>query len=297
MRADTNRRHLVFIVNPASGTDRLKAVEEAIGAGLDAQRYSWEIQHTRYAKHGLELAREAAQRGAWCVVAVGGDGSVNDVADGLRGTGAVLGIVPKGSGNGLARSLGIPLDLPGAVAVLNGGASLRMDLGLADGRLFLSNAGVGFDALISRAFARSKRRGLAAYSWLVTRHLWTFREPAWKLELDGVAVNEKAFLINVANGQQFGYNFQIAPQASFTDGWLDVVVIRRFPKILGGMLVWRAMHGSILRSPYVKTYKARRIRISAPELKLLQTDGDAHPCNEAVDFEILPAALEVLVPS
>ncbi len=134
------------------------------------------------------------------------------------------------------------------------------------------------------------------YSWLVTKHLWTYKEPEWQLELDGVRLSEKAFLINIANGQQFGYNFKIAPQASFTDGWLDVVVVRRFPKILGGMIALRAMRGSILESPYVKTYKARQIRISHPELALLQTDGDAHPCTGSVDFELLPSSLEVVVP-
>lgn len=289
-------KKIVFIVNPRSGVDRQKAIEEGIAQKLDPEKFSYAVWHTERAGHGTELAARAAAEGAFAVVAVGGDGSVNDVAKGLVGTGTVLAIVPKGSGNGMARTMEIPLLLPEALDVINRGNTQAIDVGYANDELFLSNAGVGFDALISKQFATSEKRGLAVYSWLVTKNLWTFKEWEWSIKIDGKLLQQKAFMINVANGQQFGYNFKIAPNASYTDGWLDVSIIKPFPKILGSTLVVRAMNGTIDKSPYVDTYRAREIVVSHPALKLMQTDGDARKCTSEITFRIQPLALKVIVP-
>lgn len=292
----SQRKHLVFIVNPKSGTDRVKAIQEAIDTRLDHKQFSYELQQTRYARHGTELARDAAAAGAYAVIAVGGDGSVNDIVTGLLGTNTLLGIVPKGSGNGMARTMKIPLKEGDAIDVINRGNTQKMDIAYANDRPFVSNAGVGFDALIAKKFARSVRRGMMVYSWLVTKYLWLYREWDWRITIDGETIKERAFLVNVANGQQFGYDFKIAPEASWTDGLLDVVIIRKFPKILGGLIALRAIKGSILKSPYVKHYRGREISIVHPDLKLMQTDGDAHPTNNRIEFRIEPGVQEVLVP-
>lgn len=290
------RKHLVFIINPRSGTDRVKAIQSAIDAGIDAALYTHETQYTQRAQHGTELARLAASRGAYAVIAVGGDGSVADVAVGLAGSDTALGIVPKGSGNGMARTIGLPLHLDEAISIVNVGKMQKIDVGHVNDRMFVSNAGVGFDALISKQFAKSKRRGLLAYSWLVAKYLWLYKEWDWRITIDGQQINERAFLVNVANGQQFGYNFRIAPDASFTDGVLDVTIIRRFPKILGAGLALRAMWGNINDSRYVQHYRGKEISIVHPDLRLMQTDGDAHPCGNRLDFRIAPASLQVIVP-
>ncbi len=287
---------VVFIINPRSGTDRVKAMQEALAAGMDRKRYACEIRYTERAGHGTELAREAAAGGASAVVAVGGDGSVADAAAGLIGTDTALGIIPKGSGNGMARNMGLSLIVEKAIATINAGKRQRIDVGFANEQLFLSNAGVGFDTLISKEFAASTRRGLGVYSWLVTKHLWLYKEWDWLIEIDGNPINERAFLVNVANGRQFGYNFTIAPDASVTDGLLDLVIIRKFPKLLGGMLAAQALWGKITDNPYVRHYRAQEVRISHPKLRWMQTDGDAKPCEGAVSFRIAPAALDLIVP-
>ncbi len=289
-------QRVVFIINPHSGTDRVKALQDAITAGMDASRHACEILYTERAGHGTELAREAAQTGASVVVAVGGDGSVADVATGLIGTGAALGIIPKGSGNGMARNMGLSLVVEAAIATINSGKKQRIDVGYANEQLFLSNAGVGFDTLISKEFAASTKRGLGVYSWLVTKHLWLYKEWDWTIEIDGRSIQEKAFLVNVANGRQFGYNFTIAPDASVTDGLLDLVVIRKFPKLLGGVLAAQALWGKITDNPYVQHHRAKEVRISHPKLRWMQTDGDAKPCDGEVRFRVEPAALELIVP-
>jgi diacylglycerol kinase (ATP) len=280
-------KHLVFIVNPRSGVERKKEIAEAIDQCLDKEVYSFEIQLTEYAQHGEVLARTAAEAGAFAVVAVGGDGSVNDALRGLYGTDTLFAIIPKGSGNGMARTLGIPLDVAKAIQLINRCKTEKIDVCFANDKLFISNAGVGFDALISKKFSKSKRRGLMVYSWLVTKYLWLYKEWTWQIKVDDESIIEqKAFLVNVANGQQFGYDFKIAPTASYTDGMLDLVIIKKFPKILGGLLSLRLMNGKILQSKYVEHFRGKKITISSPGLKLMQTDGDAIICSNEIHFRI-----------
>lgn len=291
-----SKKHLVFIVNPKSGVEREKEIQQAIDKHLDHNVYSHELLHTEYAKHGIELARTAANNGAYAVVAVGGDGSLNDIVRGLQGTDTALAIIPKGSGNGMARTLSIPLDVNKAIEIINGGKAIHMDIAYANEHLFISNAGVAFDALISKKFSKSLRRGFAVYSWLVTKYMWLYKERHFTMNIDGKEIAERAFIINVANGQQFGYNFKIAPNASWTDGLLDVVVIRRFPKILGGLLALRIAQGTILQSRYVQHFRAKNIVVSNPQLKLMQTDGDAHDCSNIIEFRVEPGKQKVIVP-
>ncbi len=289
-------RHIVFIVNPRSGVERQKEISRAVDAHLDDQLYTYEILTTEYAKHGIELARQAANNGAYAVVAVGGDGSVNDIAKGLAGTDTILGIIPKGSGNGMARTIGIPLNVDNAVKVINSGKTQAIDVAYANDNLFISNAGVAFDALISKKFAKSEKRGLLVYSWLVTKYLWKYKVWDFTITIDGKTFKERAFMVNVANGKQFGYNFHIAPMASYTDGLLDVIIIRKFPKILGGVIAFRAMKGTIGGSPYVQHFTGNEITISHPGLDLMQTDGDAHKCSNNISFRIQKGGQRMIVP-
>ena len=291
-----SKKHLVFIINPKSGVERQKEIAQGIESNLDKNTYSYEILNTEFAKHGTTLAKEAARNGAYAVVAVGGDGSVNDIVQGLTGTDTLLAIIPKGSGNGMARTMRIPLNTNDAIKVINKGNVAAMDVCYANGRPFISNAGVAFDALISKKFAKSEKRGLMVYSWLVTKYMWLYKERDFKITIDGREIKERAFMINVANGQQFGYNFKIAPMADYTDGILDLIIIKRFPKILGGTLVARAMSGTIVKSPFVTHTTGKEITISNPLLKLMQTDGDAHVCENEIKFTIRKGAQKVLVP-
>ncbi len=289
-----NRKHLVFVINSRAGVRRNKVVQEAVEAGLDHKQYTYTIQYTQYARHGAELAAEAAKAGAYAVVAVGGDGSVNDIVTGLQGTATALAIIPAGSGNGMARTLKIPLDIHKAISVINRNNAIMMDIAFVNEQLFVSNAGVGFDALISKKFAKSRRRGLAIYSWLVTKYLWMYKSWDWDIEIDGNKIREQAFIVNVANGQQFGYNFRIAPLADCQDGLLDLVIIKKFPKVLGLSIAVRAMSGTLMKSPYVTHLRGKEITISHPKLKLMQTDGDAHECTSPLHFSIQHRSQKVI---
>jgi YegS/Rv2252/BmrU family lipid kinase len=289
-------KKILFIINPRSGVDRVKALQGLIEQHLDKNKYTHEIAYTQYAKHGTELAKKAAEEGMDIVVAVGGDGSVNDIIAGIHGTKTILAIIPKGSGNGLARSLKIPLDPVQALALINEGNTATIDLGKADNRIFVSNTGVGFDALVARKFAKSNRRGMAIYSWIVTKYLWMYKEWKWDIEVDGTPMREKAFILTVANAAQFGYNFKIAPLADLQDGLFDIVIIKKYPKILGALIALRAFQGTLMKSKYVLHFKGKNVTISHPQLSLLQMDGDVHKCGNKVKIEMLQASLNILIP-
>jgi diacylglycerol kinase (ATP) len=290
-------KHFVFIVNPRAGVDRVKRIEELVQQVFSNSDLTYEIKLTERAKHGTELARHAAQAGAYAVVAVGGDGSVADVAEGLLGTQAVLGIVPKGSGNGLARELKIPLKTEAAITLLKNGHERAIDVGFAGEKLFLSNAGVGFDMVISQDFEQSVRRGLVSYVTLVVKHLWRYKPRTYRIVLDDKKeIEEHAFLLTVSNGSQYGYGFRVAPCAQIDDGLLDVIVVRPFPTFMGFIIPLRAWTGTILKSRYVKHYRARSIRIIHSDLRAMQCDGDAHSCSDNLEFRVEPAAMKVLTP-
>jgi len=286
---------ILFIINPRSGVDRVKAMQDIISKHLDHKKYCYEIAYTQYAKHGTVLAKEAAGNGVAIVVAVGGDGSVNDIICGLRHSDTKLAIIPKGSGNGLARTLNIPLDPAKAIGIINRGRSEKIDLGMANDIIFASNVGVGFDALVARKFSKSSRRGMAVYSWIVTKHLWTYKEWEWELEVDGRQFSKKAFILTIANAQQFGYNFRIAPVADLQDGLFDIVIIKKFPKLIGGLIAMKAFNGTLLKSRFVEHYKGKSISIRHKGLTLMQADGDVHSCKEEIRVRILPQALSVLI--
>ncbi len=292
------RKHLVFVVNPLSGVDRVKAIEQHIEQYLDSSQYSYQITHTQYKGHGTHIAQESAQQGAYAVIAVGGDGSVHDVIQGLYGSACHLGIIPKGSGNGLARSMGIPLKLKEALLCINQNLPRNIDLVKVNQHFSASNAGLGFDALVCQHFAQSKKRGLLAYIAIINRLLWSYSCQKWQIASEECTLEEKAFLVNVANGRQFGYDFIIAENARYDDGIMDVVLIQQFPKIYAATLAWRMMRGTLAKSPFVKHFRTKKVTISNKEgIDIMQIDGEGILVKgNELTFELLPQAIKVLAP-
>ena len=292
------RKSILFIINPKAGVDRVKAIKDAIEHTLDHSLFDIRYAYTEYPKHGIALARNAATEGIDIVVSVGGDGSLNDVVTGLYGSNTILGIIPKGSGNGLARSAGIPLKLEKALQVINGMNVQALDIGKANDHYFISNAGVGFDALITKAFEGNNERGFKTYVGLIVRHFRKFEPQEWVINIDGQEIREKAFMITIANAPQLGYNFFIAPQAKLNDGLLDVVIIRKHPAFLTPVIGMQAFMGAIQQSRYVQHFSGRHIRISNPVNEMMQVDGDALSLNygQSIDISILPQAIKVIVP-
>ncbi len=249
---------------------------------------------TRYAHHATELAKEALDNGADQIVAVGGDGTVNEVAMVLIGTGVSLGIVPVGSGNGLARYLKIPIDSASAVKKILKNNELSIDSGCVNGQAFFNVAGIGFDALISDRFADRSERGPVGYMRVVLEEISRYKAEPYEIVVDGKSYSEKAFMISIANSPQYGNNAYVAPEASVRDGLLDVSIIKEFPLYQFPVMVYHLFSRTAHQSEFVEIIKGKNIRIRRQRPGPVHLDGEPVEMGEELDVEIRPSSLKVL---
>ena len=283
-----------FIVNPVSGQNDKSQVLSAIGKHLDFSLYEPRILFTTAAGEGLTLARESQ---ADVVVAVGGDGTVSEVARGVLGSGKILGIIPCGSGDGLALHLGISRIPMLAVQNLNKGSVAGIDVACMNGEPFFCTAGFGLDARVSMDFARSTRRGLPRYIELAwTEWLKKDLEEYTLSGADGILWQGKAVFVTVANANQWGNQARIAPMASLQDGELDVVVVNPFSTLEIPDLATRLMTGRAPTSRHFLHFKGSRFHIRREADGAVHRDGDPFLSGTDFDFTLQPRILKVMVP-
>ena len=283
----------VVIFNPTAGRGQgAKLRDEAqakLGPGFD-----W--RPTQRAGHATELAKTAAGERE-IVVAFGGDGTVGDVMRGLQGTDATLGILPVGTGNDVARNLGIPLGIDEACATVLSGIVRRIDLGTINGKPFINNAGTGFDAHVMIAMNNSIRftKGQPAFVLATLKTLPGFKPFTLTIEADDKPPEtEKAMLVSVLNGTMYGGGMIAAPHAEVDDGLLDVLVIRAQNKFSLLALMPKVIAGKHVDHPAVRLFKVRKAKITTVPPQPLNIDGDVSGLTPA-DIDVLPRALKVLV--
>lgn len=285
----------MVVVNPISGVGRQKRIEEVLKNNLNHDLFDYEVRYTEHIHHGMELAREGADRGLDAVVAVGGDGSVNDVITGLKNSDTRLGIIPCGSGNGLARCMQIPLIPALAVKVLNQYYEQCIDtIVVNDKYVVASIAGVGFDAFIARLMKMAKTRGFPAYMSLILREYQSYECKDYRLVFDGKEMDRNAWFITFANSNQFGYNFAVAPQAKLNDGLIDVSIVDKIPiehMVITGPLVY-ANHFEL--SQHVEMFKAHDIWLYGNVDKWVNIDGEGENCGTEIHFENHKESLKVI---
>jgi diacylglycerol kinase (ATP) len=288
-----------FIFNPCSGHNRRRPGLVAVIRDFMASRsLEANVAVTEGAGHATELARAAVHDGHDLVVAVGGDGTMNEVAQGLVDTPAALGLLPCGSGNGLARHLGIPRSVSGALRLVSG-IDARIgfvDTGKANGHTFCNAMGLGLDAAVSWRFNRLKSRGLSGYArvaWATLREL-----PSETCVISSVGRRETldVLLIAIANSDQYGNNARIAPGARVDDGRLDLVAIKAIGLAHAAMLVPRLFLGNLDASPHVSRICGSRFLIERAAPGLIHTDGETHLTGARIEVIVLPGSLRVLVP-
>jgi diacylglycerol kinase (ATP) len=287
------------IINPVAGgrkslAPRLReaAARRALDqAGIEGGR----VVLTERAGHGLELARSAVEEGRTVVVAWGGDGTINEVARALVGTRCALGIVRAGSGNGLARELGIPKVPERALAAALTGREHAIDTGEIDGRLFLNVAGIGFDATMAVHFNAlgTERRGPARYTAAVVRHVFRYRAADYEVELDGRRHSSRSLLLAIANLPQYGSNAVIAPQAVPFDGRLDLVSIADRGALSRVGLVPRLFDRSIQKAPGITCDTAVRLVITSSSPMAFHVDGEPFEGGTRIEARVLPGSLRV----
>lgn len=282
-----------IIINPKSGTRSRSGLAKSVRAvfGDDC-----EVAYTEYHGHATSLARQGAEAGYSRVVAVGGDGTVNEAANGLLDTGVPLAIVPYGSGNGLARHLGIPMKTDAALQLAMGGQEVDVDCGSVSGRNFFCTMGVGFDALVSQEFERSNRRGLMEYSRIAVSRFLNYTPTTYQIEVDGEQYEFQAFIIAVCNASQYGNNAYIAPHASMSDGLLDITVVERGNLGSLAQAGVRLFTHSLDRSHIVSCLRGARVRITRPSAGPVHIDGEALTLPAVLDIECHRSALRVVVP-
>lgn len=287
------KRKVLFIINPVSGGKKKDNVPELIQKNLDVSLFEPTIVFTDSAMHGTQLAQDAVGQYEY-IVAVGGDGTVNEIASSIAGKDTVLGIIPFGSGNGLARFLDIPMDTEKATRSLNNLRVEVIDAGKLNGQWFFNMAGMGFDAHISEVFSHDKTRGFGAYIRSAFREIVNYRSETYHIEIDGAVYEREAFMLSFANSSQYGNNAHVSPNASVQDGLIDVCIIKPFPlyKFIGMGL--RMFTKTAHKSKYVEIVRGRHIIVKRMAGGPVHLDGEPQILGADAEIKVMPGSLKII---
>ena len=295
MRSENKK--VLFIINKFSGTGYKSSVEGEIirtCSNLDIEPF---IEFTTRPGHATEIAKSASTMAASAVFAVGGDGTLNEVAKGLIGSSTPMGILPKGSGNGLARHLGIPVSFSKALQVIGRNKVVAMDTLYLNDQLSINVSGIGFDGHVATLFAEKTKRGLLNYTRLVLREFNRFKEFEASILIDKTELQRKAFIITFANSSQFGNNAKIAPGASVCDGLLNVSIIRKIPVLRAPSFAKQMFAGTLESSDVFEMLTCREIIVELGERVPWHVDGEAMTPTHKFIVRLNPASLHMIVPS
>ena len=287
-------KNIAFIVNPISGTKAKNRVAKLIRELLDLQQFAPTVVVTEYAGHATQLAQQFAMEDYYAVVAVGGDGTINEVASGLIGTNTALGIVPNGSGNGFARHLDISTRMNRAIEMLNSSEVINVDYGLVNDLPFFSTCGVGFDAIVAQDFSDSSR-GFKGYLQSIFKDFFQYKADTYQLKGEGIDITTTAFLVNFANAGQWGYDAYIAPKASVQDGWLDVAIVSEFPITAAAGLALSLFTKNIDEKLHMNTIRTKKLTLTRASEGAMHIDGTPMVMPAELHVKIVEEGLKVLV--
>ena len=294
------KQKILFIINPRAGIGYYKKVNRLLKKQLDVSKYDYELVSTQYQGHGYILAMDAVKNGVAVVVAVGGDGTINEIARALVGTTVVFGFIPTGSGNGLAHHLRIPTAISKAIKVINEQQVVKIDTLKINEKTCVSIAGMGFDAHVAELFDKSPRRGLLPYLRFVIGSFFTYKPSTYVVESDGVKKEHTAILVSIANSSQWGFNVKISPQASIQDGYADICFAQKPPLY---SLLYRAaalLTGNIHRNrAAMSIYRFAKCVVYAKdnENQAFHIDGDPKERQTRLEVEVLPKSLKIIIPT
>lgn len=290
-----NLKTLAFIVNPVSGKRNKKNLSGLIANNLDKKVWNYEIIYTAWAGHAPQLVKECAEKGIAGVMAVGGDGTVNEVATAAMQNNIPMGIIPFGSGNGLARSLKIPMKTSKAIQLLNKAEVRKIDAGSVNDRFFFCTCGSGFDAKIGHKFAKSTVRGFQTYVRTILSEYRHYSPRLFRLKIDGEKTRKRAFLITIANAGQYGNNAYIAPHALMDDGKFEVSILKPFPWYKSPILGIRLFARNIDKSKYLESFSCESVVFRKKKKYRFHIDGEPVKFIGPVKISVIPKALEVFV--
>lgn len=290
-----------FVLNPVAGMRRAPGkIVSLLRRELRDSLWDFDIILTERRGHGYYLAKDAVKQGYELVVAIGGDGTVKEVASGLVHTGVALGIIPTGSGNGLARDLRIPLNLKGACRALLRGSRREVDTGVINGKYFFSTAGLGFDARIGLLYnqrGKRRRRGVLPYFYIGVKEYFLYQPELLQMRIDRDNIRVSPLLITIANCRQYGGGAQIAPRAKIDDGLLDLCILRNLSLLQALIKLPKLFTGKIDSIPQMDYYQIAQTEIIREKPGPIHMDGDPFIEAPQLKVSILPRSLVVWAPS
>ena len=290
----SQKRTITFIINPISGTHSKDAMPELIQQTIDAEKFDVDIRLTEYAGHASEIARQCVAQGTDVVAAVGGDGTINEVARSLTHTQTALAIVPCGSGNGLARHLCLPMDTRKSIEIINQCNIEAFDYGVINEQPFFCTCGMGFDAFISLKFAEAGKRGPITYVENVLKEGLKYKPETYEIIDDSGTARYKAFLIACANASQYGNNAYIAPGATMKDGQMDVIVMEPFNALDAPQIAADLFMKTLGNNSKIKTFRTKHLHIRRQEPGAIHYDGDPIMTGTDIDVRIEHQGIRIL---
>ncbi len=293
---EEKRRHILAIINPVSGTGSKDKIPRLIETVVDNDRNDVSIVMSEYAGHAREIAAMAVNEGIDIVVAIGGDGTVNEVGSALVGTNTALAIVPCGSGNGLARHLRISMNASRALQVLNNGVVGEFDYCTINGKPFFCTCGMGFDAQVSYKFSNEGTRGFITYIKKSLTEFFKYKAQDYTIDIDGNILKERAFVIACCNAAQYGNNAFIAPRATMQDGLIDVTVMHGFSFVQSPIIGARLFFRQLDKDRHVSIYRGKRVIIERQTEDILHIDGDPMIMPPRLEIENINKGIRILVP-
>ena len=282
-----------FIINPISGTGKQKGIENLIAKNLS--NFDYTIVYTKESGSATEISRKAIEDKIDIVVAVGGDGTVNECAKEVIGTDTALGVIPCGSGNGFAYHIGMEKNIEQSIKQLNNCSITSIDSCTANGIPFVNVSGIGFDAHIAHLFANLTNRGFSNYIKLIYKEL-KYKARNYTIDYDGKTEQVNAILISFANASQYGNNFQISPHAKTDDGLIDFVIVKDFPRWKILALLLKIAKGKAHLSKYIRIIQTDKMSITTNE-KVIHLDGEPYSLSSPIIIQIHPLTLKIFSPN
>ena len=290
------RKKLLAVINPISGTANKQYIPETITEVMDESKWDVMIRFTQRPGHATDLAKQAIKQGYYGVLAIGGDGTINEVAAALRDSDTALGIIPNGSGNGLARHLNIPIDVKRALEEINNDRIEQFDYCMANQHPFFCTCGVGFDAHVSAKFAESKKRGPMSYLKNTLVEYLRYRSEEYSIETADQVLTERAFVIACGNASQYGNNAFITPNASMQDGLIDVTRIQPFTPLDTAVLGILLFTKHIDQDTNIQSFRTPSLTIHRPKAGVMHIDGEPMMMEADIEVKCIHNGIKIFLP-
>lgn len=287
------KQKLLFIANPVLKKNNIHEIKGSIDKTINKDKFDHDFIVTARKGEGEEITVKNKDN-YQAIIAVGGDGTVNEIARGLVKSNKALGIIPTGSGNGLARTLKIPINIIEAIKIINNFRTKKIDCGIINGHFFFNISGVGFDAEIAGLFNQTKSRGFFNYFQLTAKYFFRYKPKFYQININGKTLNKEAFLIALANSTQFGNNAHINPKGLLDDGKIECCLLKKFPLMSALPLAIRMFSKTLHQSGYFEYYQAEEIKISAQENMKGHIDGDVVLFGKELNVRIVKEGLQVI---